>query len=233
MGKPAERGDGRAPGRGGGAAALPARPRLRGVSHQVAFFASLPTGLVLVLRAPGAAARTAVAVYALSLTALLGVSALYHRRDWRERARAVLRRVDHTMIFLLIAGTYTAVAGLALPPGQAWWLLAVVWAGALVGIVLRLLWLTAPRPAVAAPYLALGWVALAALPQLYAALGVGAFALLLAGGVLYSLGALVYALRRPDPLPRTFGYHEVYHAFVLAAAVCHLSIVATLAAPGT
>lgn len=195
-------------------------PRLRGVSHQVAFVLSVPAGVVLVALA-GAGAQLPAALYAVSLSALFGVSALYHRRRWQPRARALMRRLDHTMIFVLIAGTYTGVAGPALPAEEARPLLTVVWVGALAGIVFQLVWPHAPPPVQALLYLALGWVAVWALPALARVLSVAGVALVATGGVLYSLGAVAYATKRPNPLPGTFGYHEVFHALTIVAATCH------------
>lgn len=166
-------------------------------------------------------ARVAAGVYALSLSALFGVSALYHRRTWQPRARGLMRRLDHTMIFVLIAGTYTGVAGPALRAGQARTLLTVVWAGAIAGTALQLMWPHAPKPVQALLYLGLGWVAVLAFPVLVDALSVAGIVLVAVGGALYSLGAVTYATKRPNPLPGTFGYHEVFHALTIAAAICH------------
>ena len=153
------------------------------------------------------------------------MSAIYHRPTWSERVRRVLRRVDHSAIFLLIAGTYTPFAFL-LENRAGWVMLGVVWAGALFGIVLSIAWVGAPKVLVAAVCVLLGWAALPILPALKAALGTGAVVLLAAGGIVYSLGAVVYALRRPDPFPQVFGYHEVFHALVIIAAGCHFAVVA-------
>jgi hemolysin III len=205
------------------------KPRLRGVSHQYAFFVALAAGAALVVLARGGEARAAVAVYALSLSAMFGASALYHRIDWQPRPRAWLRRLDHSMIFVLVAGTYTPFAVLVLAPALGWTLLGVVWGGALAGIALSLLWVDAPRWLSAAVYVALGWVAVVGLPQLWDRAGAMAVALLATGGVLYTVGAIVYARRRPDPSPRVFGYHEVFHVLVIAAAAVHFAAVAVYA----
>src|SRR5205807_262872 len=204
-----------------GTAAIPEpiKPRLRGVIHQYAFFVALVLGIVLVVLAPGGRARLAATIYALSVTGLLGTSALYRRRDWTNRARMWMRRLDHSMIFVLIAGTYTPFALLVLHGGIATAILITVWAGALAGIVLNLVWVTAPKPVTAAAYITIGWVAVAAMPQLAHAIGPVGVGLVLGGGILYTIGAVVYALRRPNPLPGVFGYHEVFHALVVAAAV--------------
>jgi hemolysin III len=195
------------------------RPRLRGVSHQWAFFFSLLAGGALVLAAPAGKATVASAIYAVSVAALFGTSALYHRVTWASQAaRRWMRRLDHSMIFLLIAGTYTPFALLALEGTLATVILIVVWTGALAGIVLKLVWIDAPKPVVAVLYVLLGWVAVAAFPDLVAELGVTSTALVAAGGILYTAGAVVYALGRPNPVPAVFGYHEVFHALVIAAA---------------
>ncbi len=176
-------------------------------------------------RASGARARAGALVYAISLVTLLSVSAAYHRRNWSDKVRAVWRRLDHSAIFLLIAGTYTPLSFL-LGSRLGWIFLGIVWAGALLGIVMSVAWVRAPKALVAAVCVLLGWAALPLLPALKAALGTGAVVLLAAGGVVYSLGAAVYALRRPDPFPNVFGYHEIFHALVIAAAVCHFAAVA-------
>jgi hemolysin III len=208
-------------------AVLPAvKPRLRGVSHEYAFFISLACGTALILAASGGRARLAAAIYAVAVSALLGTSALYHRVTWRPRARRWMRRLDHSMIFVLIAGTYTPVALLALHGALARTILIVVWAGALGGVVFKLLWIDAPKWVFAAVYLALGWVSAAIFGQLPAAIGWLGVAGLAAGGLLYTLGAVVYASGWPNPAPRTFGYHEVFHALVLAAASLHYAVIA-------
>jgi hemolysin III len=202
------------------------RPRLRGVSHQYAFFASLLLGAALVVGASGAAERTSAVVFATALATMFGVSALYHRITWRPRARLWMRRLDHAAIYLLIAGTYTPFALLALTDVWRWTILPVVWGGALVGIVLKLAWVDAPKWLAVTTGIALGWIGVVALPQLWAYAGLTGVGLLLAGGVLYTCGAIVYARRRPDPVPAVFGYHELFHALVIAAAACQYAAVA-------
>jgi hemolysin III len=206
--------------------APPGKPRMRGWLHFWSFVVSIASGTALVgvtAAVAGAAAATATAIYAVTILGLFGVSALYHRRTWRTpRARAVMRRLDHSIIFVFIAGTYTPVAALALDPGTARWVLTVVWVGALAGVVLKTAWPHAP-PWVGVPiYVALGWVAVFVLPQLLSHGGVAAFVLLLAGGLLYTAGAVCYATRRPNPWPATFGFHEFFHAATVLAALCHL-----------
>jgi len=210
------------------------KPRLRGVSHQWAFFCSLVCGAVLVVAAPAGEATVASAIYAASVAALFGASALYHRVTWpTPNARRWMRRVDHSMIFLLIAGTYTPFALLVLEGTLATVILVVVWAGALGGIVLKLVWIDAPKPVVALLYVLLGWVAVAAFPALLDGLGVFGTALVAAGGLLYTAGAVVYALGRPDPVPAVFGYHEIFHALVIAAAALQYAVIAFFVVPGS
>jgi hemolysin III len=212
--------------------ALPlVKPRMRGVLHQYAFFVSVVLGAVLVIVAPDGRARLAALIYAFAVSGLLGTSALYHRVTWRPRARAWMRRLDHSMIFVLIAGTYTPFALLVLDGALAHAILIVVWAGALGGIVLNLVWITAPRWLIAAVYVALGWVAVAAMPALADKIGATGVALLMGGGLLYTAGAVIYATKRPDPSPEVFGYHEIFHALVVAAAAAHFAVVAFYAMP--
>jgi len=210
---------------------IPPRPRLRGVVHQWSFFVALVAGVVLVMTAPPGRATAAAAVYAVALAGLLGTSALYHRISWRPAVRARWRRIDHSMIFVLIAGTYTPFAALVLSGSTQTVVLAGVWGGAAAGIVFSLVWVSAPKWLAAAVYVALGWFSLVAFSQIIDRAGIGALALLLGGGVLYTAGALVYARRRPDPSPAVFGYHEVFHVLVVAAAVAHFVAVAAFALP--
>jgi hemolysin III len=181
------------------------KPRLRGVSHQYAFFVSLATGTLLVLLATTTKATLAAAIYATSVSALFGVSALYHRATWTTPARRRMRRLDHAMIFLLIAGTYTPVGLLVLEGTLASVVLAVVWGGAAAGIVLELAWTKAPRWLGGTVYLALGWVAVVAMPHLF--------------------------VRRPDPVPAVFGYHEVFHLLVIAGVATHFLAISLFALP--
>jgi hemolysin III len=202
------------------------RPRLRGVLHQYAFFVSLGFGALLVAGASGAGERAAAVVFAAALAAMFGVSALYHRLTWQPRARRWMRRLDHAAIYLLIAGTYTPFALLALSGAWRWTVLPIVWGGALVALVFKLVWIDAPKWLDAAIGIALGWVGIVALPQFWAHSGPVGVALLGLGGVLYTVGAVVYAARRPDPVPTVFGYHELFHALVIAAAACQYAAVA-------
>jgi hemolysin III len=207
------------------------KPRLRGVLHQYAFFVSLASGALLVLLAATTRASVAAAVYAASVSALFGVSALYHRITWTVPARRRMRRLDHATIFLLIAGTYTPVGLLVLQGTLATVVLVVVWGGAVAGIGLELAWTKAPTWLGGTVYLALGWVAVVAMPQLFARLGVAGGLLLVAGGLAYSAGAAVYALRRPDPAPAVFGYHEVFHLLVIAGVAAHFLAISRYALP--
>jgi hemolysin III len=208
------------------------KPRLRGVSHEWAFFVSLVCGAALIFFARTPKATLAVAIYAVSLSALLGTSALYHRVDWkRPNVRTWMRRLDHSMIFFLIAGTYTPFALLAMHGTLATAILIVVWAGAVAGAIIEMVWIGHPKWVSATVYLAIGWVAVAAFPELWSSLGPLGASLLAAGGLLYTAGAVVYATQRPDPNPAIFGYHEVFHALVIAAAVIHFSVIAFFALP--
>jgi hemolysin III len=212
------------------AGAIP-KPRLRGVSHQWAFFCSLVAGAALVILAPDGEATFAASIYAVSLSALLGVSALYHRVNWRPAARRWMRRLDHTMIFLLIAGTYTPFALLVLHGALSEIVLIAVWAFAGAGVILNLAWWNAPKPVTAGVYLSTGWIAVVAFPQLWDGLGPVGFGLLALGGALYTAGAIVYARRSPDPRPEVFGYHEIFHLLVIVAAACQFAAVAIYALP--
>jgi hemolysin III len=211
--------------------AAPVKPRLRGVSHAYAFFGSLVCGVTLILFASDGRARVAASIYAVAVSALFGTSALYHTITWRPRARRWMRRLDHSMIFVLIAGTYTPVALLALHGPVARTILIVVWAGAIGGVVFKLVWIDAPKWIFAAVYIALGWVSVAVLGELPAAIGWLGFAGLAAGGLLYTVGAVVYASERPNPAPAVFGYHEVFHALVIAAAALHYAVIAFAVLP--
>jgi hemolysin III len=208
------------------------KPRLRGVTHEWAFFISLVAGAALIVAAPSGHARLAMAIYAVSLSGLLGTSALYHRVNWRRpEIRRWMRRLDHSMIFLLIAGTVTPFALLVMSGPLADALLIAVWAGALAGIIVELIWVDAPKWATTIVYLAVGWIGLLGFPAIVVAAGVGAGALIATGGVLYTAGALVYARQRPDPNPAVFGYHEIFHVLVIAAATAHFAAIAIYALP--
>ena len=206
----------------------PLKPRLRGVLHEYAFFVSLFCGVALILAASDGRARLAATIYAVAVSGLLGTSALYHRVTWRPSTRRWMRRLDHSMIFVLIAGTYTPVALLALKGSLASTVLIVLWAGALGGVLFKLLWLDAPKWLFAAVYVALGLVTAAVFGELPAAIGWLGAAGLASGGLLYVVGAIVYASGRPNPWPKVFGYHEVFHTFVCVGAACQFAAIALL-----
>jgi hemolysin III len=207
------------------------KPRLRGVFHLWAFPVALLACALLVAGAPDGRARLALSVYAVSLVVLLGVSALYHRVDWSSRARLRMRSLDHSMIFVLIAGTYTPFALLVIESGLGYVVLAIVWAGAAAGVLFNLLWPSHPKWVASLIALAVGAPLAVAFPSLVAAGGAGAGILLAAGAVLYGAGAVVYGTQRPDPIPAVFGYHEILHVLVIAAAIIHFAAVAIYAAP--
>ncbi|WP_433243075.1 PAQR family membrane homeostasis protein TrhA [Streptosporangium sp. CA-135522] len=193
------------------------KPRLRGWLHAGTLPVALIAGFVLVALGPTLQARLAAAVYAITSGLLFGISATYHRGTLSPRLEEVLRRLDHANIYLIIAGTYTPFAILALDGAARVVVLGVIWAGAIAGVLFRVLWTGAPRWLSTALYIGLGWTAAFVLPQLLAGAGVVAVALVLVGGLLYTAGGVVYGLRRPDPSPRWFGFHEVFHALTVAA----------------
>jgi hemolysin III len=211
---------------------------MRGWLHTYAFFVAAACGIVLVTLAathagrPGPAAAISCAIYSLTVCGLLGTSALYHRRVWSPRGYQLMRRLDHSMIFVFIAGTYTPFSVLLLPRAKEIVILAVVWGGALLGVATKLVSPNAPRWLSAPLYVALGWVAVAVLPDILHRGGAATLVLVLTGGVVYTLGAVAYALRRPNPWPGVFGHHEVFHACTLVAATCqHIAIYFALFAP--
>lgn len=201
------------------------RPRLRGWLHFWSFLASVATGATLIALAASTVsglAALATSVYGATVLGLFGVSALYHRVTWKsDRVRTWMKRLDHSMIFVFIAGTYTPFALLAMEPATGRVVLAVVWIGALSGVTLKLAWPHAPRWLGVPIYIALGWVAVFVLPELLHHAGVAALVLLLVGGALYTVGAVFYATRWPNPWPSVFGYHEFFHAATVVAAICH------------
>jgi hemolysin III len=201
------------------------KPRLRGRLHEVAFFASLPACAALVSVASTTTARVAAIVYSLSLVAMFGTSAIYHRGRWTGPALLRMQRLDHAMIFILIAATYTPFAILALEEPWSHWILASVWAGAVLGITLKLFAVPGAGAIGATLYIVLGWLAVVVLPQFLRGVSAPAMALVLAGGVLYTVGSIVLLLNRPDPNPSVFGYHEVFHSLTIAASSCHFAAV--------
>jgi hemolysin III len=196
-------------------------PRLRGVTHAYAFWLALVAAGALIVLTPAGAPRVAAAIYGAGLCAVFGGSGLYHRWRWHPRWRPLLRRVDHSTIYVFIAACYTAVGMLVLTGATRWMVLLTVWTGALAGIVFSLAWVNAPRWLSSSTYIVLGWVALLAAPQLVSSLPTAPLVLVALGGVLYTVGAVVFALGRPDPWPRVFGFHEIFHVFVILAAVAH------------
>ncbi|SDC50719.1 hemolysin III [Geodermatophilus telluris] len=199
------------------------RPRMRGWLHLFAFFGAVVAGAVLVPLGAvlGARAGFSVAVYCVTICGLFGISALYHRRRWSPRGWKLMKRLDHSMIFLFIAGTYTPFSLLAVDQPTGYWVLGGVWAGALAGVCLKLSWPTAPRWLGVPLYVGLGWVAVFILTDILHIAGVTSLVLLAAGGLLYTLGGVAYAVRWPNPVPGVFGYHEVFHAMTIVAAICH------------
>lgn len=202
------------------------KPLLRGVSHQIAFYLALGAGVVLVAMAHSVPAMVAATVYSLSLAAMFGISALYHRPTWRPPSRRWLRRLDHAAIFLFIAGTYTPICLLVLEGVVGTIMLWSIWIAAALGMFKALFWAHAPKIVTALVYIAVGWLAVPTIPQLIVKIGLWAFILILAGGLIYTAGAIIYAIRRPNPAPAVFGYHEIFHALVIAASICHFVVVA-------
>jgi hemolysin III len=194
-------------------------PRLRGVSHAGAAVLATAAAVVLVALAPAGPRSASLSVYGAGLVALFFGSALYHRWPGPPRFKPVLQRIDHSTIYVFIAATYTPIAVVMLHGALSWVILGIAWTGAAAGVAFSLGWINAPRPLVAGSYLVLGWLSVIAIPQLVGRLGVAPLVLLGTGGLLYSIGAIVYATQRPDPWPRTFGFHEVFHGLVVAAAV--------------
>ncbi|PPG44744.1 MULTISPECIES: hemolysin III family protein [unclassified Rathayibacter] len=196
------------------------RPTWRGWIHAGLFPLAIVAGVVLIVVAEGTAAKWAAAVFATTSLLLFGNSALYHRFDWKPRTKMILKRIDHANIFLLIAGTYTPLAVLALPPAQGTLLLVLVWAGALLGIGFRVFWIGAPRWLYVPLYLLLGWAAVMYLGPLFEA-SATMMVLVLVGGLCYSAGAVIYGIKKPNPVPGVFGFHEIFHALTAVAFLCH------------
>lgn len=210
----------------------PVKPSLRGVLHHSAAWYALGAGSVLVAIAPTPRAAIAAAVYSLSLVTLFAVSAIYHRVQWQEeRSRAHMRRADHASIFVLIAGTYTPIALLGLGGDDGRRLLIAIWVGAIVGILLSLFWVTAPKALTAAVAVMIGWTIAPYFNEVRRLLGAAVW-LILAGGIAYTVGAIVYAIRKPNPWPRVFGYHEIFHALTLVGALLHFAVIVQIVRGG-
>jgi hemolysin III len=200
--------------------ALEVKPTWRGWIHAVTFPTAIILGLVLIALGANPAARWSSAVFVLSSLLLFGISATYHRFNWSERARVMLKRLDHANIFLLIAGTYTPLAIMALPPEKGYLLLVLVWTGALIGIGFRVFWINAPRWAYVPLYVMLGWAAVLYIVDLFNA-NAAMMVLVIVGGLAYTAGAVVYALKKPNPVPGVFGFHEIFHTLTVVAFLCH------------
>jgi hemolysin III len=207
------------------------RPLLRGWFHAIALVVFLVAGPLLIAQAKTTGQTVCLVIYVISVASLFGVSAAFHRIRWKPAGRRRMRRADHSTIFIAIAGTYTAVGGLALTGWARVVILCIAWGGAAIGITLRQAWLDAPKWAIALPYLVVGWAALTVLPQLLRGLGGVGFTLVVVGGLFYTAGAIVYSLKKPDPIPKVFGYHEVFHACTVVGAVLHFVAVAAFALP--
>ncbi|HEU0287022.1 MAG TPA: hemolysin III family protein [Nocardioidaceae bacterium] len=197
------------------------KPRMRGWLHAATLPLSIAAGIVLVVLSPTTEIKIASAIFGVSASLVFGISAAYHTRTWEPRARGLLKRLDHATIFLLIAGTYTPFTLLLLDSGSATILLSIIWAGALLGVAFRLLWVGAPRWLYVPVYVALGWAAAFWLGDFARAAGPAVLTLIIVGGGLYSVGGLVYGIKRPNPSPRWFGFHEVFHTLTIAAFTLH------------
>ena len=207
------------------------KPKLRGYVHQWGFCVAVVLGVLLAVFARGAVARTAAIIYAVSLAGLLGTSALYHRVTWTEKARMRMRKLDHSMIFVLIAGTTTPIALLAVKGTLGIVLLSLVWGVALAGTIMNVAWIGAPKPLSAAIYVVAGMLGVIAVGQLAGTVGLIAVGGLALGGLFYVVGAIIYAAERPDPFPTVFGYHEIFHVLVVIAAAIHFGVIAGWVVP--
>ena len=204
------------------------RPTWRGWIHAGTFPVTIVAGIILLMSAEGNAARWSSLVFVLSSMLLFGNSALYHRFDWRPRTKVILKRIDHANIFLLIAGSYTPIAVLALPPAKSTLLLSLVWGGALLGIAFRVFWIQAPRWLYVPLYLALGWGSLMFIVDFFQA-NAAMMTLIAIGGLCYSVGAVIYGMKRPNPLPGVFGFHEIFHTLTVVAFLCHWAAIMIIA----
>jgi hemolysin III len=202
------------------------KPMFRGFIHMLAFSSALTLAPILIVITPGVTARFVMAIYGLSIVGLFGVSALYHRNQWTERGASIIRKVDHSMIFIATAATHTPIALLALPKTPGWVLFFVVWIGAGVGIAGRVFFTDAPYTVVAIPYVLVGWSSIIVVNHVWDSLKVAGFVLLFVGGALYTIGAIIYAAHKPNPWPNHFGYHEIFHALTVGGAACHYVVIA-------
>ena len=207
------------------------RPFLRGRFHEAAFFYSLGASTLLVANAQGFKASMAALIYAICLAGLFGISSLYHRITWKEKSYALLRRLDHAMIFIFIAGTVTPICLLGLPEATSKMLLMLFWGAATLGVLKELFWLKGPKWVSTFLYVGMGWLAGPYVNEFIAALGLGSTILIIAGGVIYTAGAIIYAVKWPDPYPRVFGYHEIFHLLVMVASVFHFMVIYRLINP--
>jgi len=207
------------------------KPRLRGISHTAAFAAALPLGVLLGLYANTARERVAVIVFAAAVAVMFGLSALYHRGNWSDRPLRWMRALDHTGIFVLIAGTYTAFGLLVLHGAWRWAILGIVWGGAAFAVLVNVTWTSSPQWLTGVVAIALGWVGVVVAPKFAGEIGAGGMTLVVAGGLAYTAGAVIFAMRRPNPYPATFGYHEIFHVLVITAVACHYVAVAFFAVP--
>jgi hemolysin III len=203
------------------------KPKMRGVSHEGGAYVAALAGIILVSMAPTTRAAWSAGVYCVSLVSLLGISAFYHRRNWKSSARAVMRRLDHSAIFVLIAGTYTPICVLVLGEGGTF-SLGLAWSGAALGVAQSVFWTKLPRPFVALLCVMLGWVAVLEWTPLQNALSAQVLGLIVGGGLLYTIGAIVYSREKPDPWPTIFGYHEIFHVLVLLASLLHFTAIAQI-----
>jgi hemolysin III len=210
---------------------LDPRPSLRGKLHAWAFPGAVALAVALIWSAPNGVPTLAAAVFGACVAIMLGTSALYHRVLWAPKARRMMRRADHAAIYLLIAGTYTPYGLLVLEGGWRWTVLAIAWCGSAAAIVQKFVWVDAPTWVAAAIGIGLGWIGVVAFPEIVRDTGVTGTTLLVLGGCLYTVGAVVYARKRPDPVPRVFGYHELFHALVVAAALCQYAAIAFFVLP--
>lgn len=204
------------------------RPILKGWSHTLAAVVAAVVGPLLIANAP-VGLRGVASIFAVSVLALFTVSALYHRLPWAPPVRAVMRRLDHSMIYIVIAATYTPLAAVSLDHDQARWVLGAVWSATVVGVLAKVFWINAPRWLTSGLYIAMGWAAIGVLGDFLRQLGAAGFVLLVAGGLLHTIGAVIYATKKPNPSPRWFGFHEVFHLFVIGGITCHYLTVAFFA----